>query len=200
MLGPRSNYFIPESYVIREDAPHFDDTPFQDEYQDDVYREARKLFMEHGFKTVVDYGCGSGFKLRKYFSGHQACGIEVEPTLSWLKEKYPDGYWSNDTEAPPGELLICADVIEHVADPDAFMARIVALKPELVIISTPACDFLGTENGPPRNVHHVREWSVSQFGSYMAEWLVVHGHYLPTPGTCCQVVVGRPLRTQGRSM
>lgn len=193
MLGPRHNYFIPESYVTREDVPHFDDTPFEDEYQDDVYRNATEIFGERGFKTVTDFGCGAGFKLLKYFGDVPTVGIDVEPTVSWLRLNYPQRTWMEPVgELPQSDMIICADVIEHVADPDALMQRIVSLKPKLVILSTPACDFLGTEDGPPRNIHHVREWTFSQFGTYMAEWLEVERHYMPTPGTCCQMIVGRP--------
>ena len=41
--------------------------------------------------TVIDIGCGSGWKLVNYLSKEfETIGIETEPAISFLREKYPD--------------------------------------------------------------------------------------------------------------
>ena len=41
--------------------------------------------------TVIDIGCGSGWKLVNYLSREfQTIGIETEPAISFLRDKYPD--------------------------------------------------------------------------------------------------------------
>lgn len=172
------SYCIKPSYAERENVPHFDDTPFKDEFQDEVYEFASKL-AKPGM-VIMDYGCGSGFKLIKWFENFCTIGFEVEPTLTWLEEKYPARHWmqAESLFLQRGDfdsLMVCSDVIEHVDDPDQFLQQIISLKPGKLVISTPDRDQLGlnTEDGPPRNRHHVREWNHEEFVEYISQRFVV---------------------------
>lgn len=75
------------------------------------------------------------------------------------------------TQVPGGgATLICSDVIEHVEDPDQILAYLEAIRPEQIVISTPDRDEikLDTQDGPPRNIHHVREWTHDEFVAYLS--------------------------------
>jgi SAM-dependent methyltransferase len=86
MLGSRQSYFIHDGYRIRGDALFFDDTPYKDEFQRPVYEYARQIADERGYKKILDLGCGSGFKLLKYFSDFHTVGVDLEPTVKWLRK------------------------------------------------------------------------------------------------------------------
>lgn len=167
-------YNIKAGYTIREKVPHFDDTPFRDEFQDEVYEFAstsRPLLT-----SVADLGCGSGFKLLKWFRHLPTVGYEVEPTLTFLRFTYPNRTWCKVGEVDgKSSLLICSDVIEHVDDPDQVLDYIEKLNPGVIVISTPDRDELklDTEDGPPRNIHHVREWNHDEFVEYLGQRFVI---------------------------
>jgi methylase of polypeptide subunit release factors len=67
-----------------------------DEYQKEVYMLARDILQKmskHSDKklTVIDVGCGSGWKLVHYLSDQfRTVGIDTEPAYSFLKKTYPD--------------------------------------------------------------------------------------------------------------
>ena len=92
-------YYLPVSYVINPNNTHFDDTGFTGQYQKEVYMLARDLLKKmsklpenSGRKlTVIDVGCGSGWKLVNYLSKEfKTIGIETEPALSFLRKTFPD--------------------------------------------------------------------------------------------------------------
>ena len=177
MIGPASNYFILNSYAVRLDNAAFDDTPFKDEFQDEVYAIAKRVAEDQWLNSVIDIGCGSAYKLNKWFrdieSSYVAIGAEVEPTLSKLREEHPMEIWADASLLHTGilqaHMVICSDVIEHVPDPDKILDSIAACKPKVIVISTPALEHLeqGCVDGPPRNIHHVREWTTEQFKAYI---------------------------------
>ena len=57
----------------------------------DLLRKMSNLPKNSGRKlTVIDVGCGSGWKLVNYLSEEfKTIGIETEPALTFLREKYP---------------------------------------------------------------------------------------------------------------
>ena len=88
-----NKYFIKDGYEHRNTYTHYSDIGYEDQYQDEVYQTALKIMVDNKLKKVFDIGCGSGFKLRKYFSSYDFIGAEINPTLEWLKEEYPDDNW-----------------------------------------------------------------------------------------------------------
>lgn len=184
-------YYLPENYTPRLDNEAFDDTPHTDLWQNDVYELAHQLAMAYGLGTVLDIGCGSGYKLMKFFRQFHTVGVEIEPTLSWLREKYPDRIWMSPEEVTPEfKLVICSDVIEHVADPDALLESIKRARPKKIVISTPDRFMLNCDQaGPPRNISHVREWSFSEFDRYLTDHFHIVSHYICNEEQCTQVAV-----------
>jgi hypothetical protein len=204
--GDASTFFIKSSYKHRTSYQHFDDTPLHDEYQDGVYRHAHALADKHKHKTVFDIGCGSGFKLLKYFSAFTTVGSEIEPTLSWLHSTYPNYAWlpSDFASEPPfsPDLIICSDVIEHLVNPDLLLTFIASLRFKHLVISTPERDATQMmqrgclHDGPPENPCHVREWTYAELGRYLSEYFRVVDHLLlqnaAEPRAICQVFVCAP--------
>ena len=115
-------YFINSAYVSRVDNEHYDDTNNTDEFQNDVYNKALDIVKKNDLITIADVGCGSGYKLIKYFgdkSRYKTIGLEIEPTLSFLRDKYPYYEWeSSDLHSPPPidkiDIIICSDKIKNI--------------------------------------------------------------------------------------
>lgn len=198
-IGPKENFYIHEGYTIRPEVPHFDATvPTPDEWQVEVYRRASDLASEHGLSSIVDFGCGNGQKLLKYFGElYYTLGLEVEPTLSWLRKRYPAHAWAEPVEAftlqSRIDILICADVIEHVENPHDILFILQSLKPRYVVLSTPDPTLmgLGTEDGPPKNRHHVREWNMPQFHALVSDYFEVIEHFISNRQQATQCIVAK---------
>ncbi len=165
-------FSIDDSYKTNP-VDYFDDIPSNGENQWEVYEYAKKLFPNPSL--VVDIGCGNAIKLVRHFNENATIGIDLEPTIKYLLEKYPSRRWyTSDTKIDIGkvDLLICADVIEHVDNPDSFLEYICGFDFTKMVISTPDRTFLvndwGHDNmGPPKNKCHVREWTQPEFKEYM---------------------------------
>lgn len=133
---------------------------------------------------IYDIGTGGGFKLVSLFpSTHfRTVGFEVEPALSWLHTKYPDRDWrdalrnqlvsEDDVIQQHGGmgscLVICADVIEHIPDPDELLSKLWEIPCDLFVMSTPTRPF--KHGGPPTNPSHIREWTFFEFKLYLQTW------------------------------
>ena len=197
-IGDRAEYFIKVGYQHRPEPAYFDDTRHSDESQLEVYRFAREICRQNGLSTVVDIGCGSGYKLLKYLGDMKTTGVDVAETCQWLRRKYPDRDWKEISEFEksdqPVDLVIAADVIEHVRDPDSFMSLIRRLGPRYVVLSTPDRNLLrdGSHNGPPTNPAHLREWSFIEFGAYVEEYFTLLEHFISCAPQATQCVLGRP--------
>jgi len=171
-MGYRLNYGIHRAYKINE-VKFFDDTPNEDEYQDDIYQRAKQVQETNSYESVLDIGCGSGYKLLKYFGEQKTLGLDLEPTLSFLKSKYSDKEWglSDFYNTPTGswDVIILSDVIEHVQYPDELLAMLKQIDFKKCIISTPDRTITPGRNriGPPINKYHVREWSNYELIKYL---------------------------------
>jgi hypothetical protein len=205
-------YNIKEGYKINQRNTHHNDVPYTEEGQKEVYIYAREIADKYNLETIADVGCGSGFKLVKYFDGLVTIGYEVEPALSYLKDRYPDKFWfdsgkpdlsfDNSTKA---NLIICADVIEHILNPDELLNFLKEFNSQYIVISTPCREVLTTNpkftsiyknsaDGPPVNPAHVREWTFDEFKLYLSNDFIVVESYLCKNQIECQYHLITPKR------
>jgi SAM-dependent methyltransferase len=203
-LGSRAAYFIHDGYEHRRVPQYFDATNSTDDWQDEVYRFAREIADQHGLKSVIDIGCGSAYKLLKYFRNYATIGVDVPETCAVLQKRYPTRQWAvsdfSATTMPRADLVIASDVIEHVPDPDALLQYILCIAPRSVILSTPDRNLLrlGTHNGPPMNPTHLREWSMAELHAYLSVFLQIDEHFISSAAQATQCVMARP-RPMGAS-
>jgi hypothetical protein len=89
------------------------------------------------------------------------------------------------------DLVICADVIEHLDNPDDLLDFIDDIDFRLLIISTPERDGQAGKNdfGPPENTSHYREWNAVEFKNYLRQWFVVKDQVIFTTKSITQVVI-----------
>jgi SAM-dependent methyltransferase len=168
-------YAIHPGYIARSNPDAWDDTvlPLDARLaaQREVYEYARAIASDQGCRRILDVGCGSGAKLIHWFppSEFEVIGVELAPTLAYLQKTYLERRWiSLDQEAPSVDFVICADVIEHLSDPDQLLDYIARTGAKWIVISTPDRDSLDNHFGPPRNPCHVREWSMPEFREYIS--------------------------------
>lgn len=173
-----SFYCIKPGYKCNE-PKFFDDTNFEnDMYQKKVYERALHIMQAKGYKTILDVGCGSGYKLMNMLGKYDTVGADVGTTLEFLQNKYPTRKWMS-AEEPWEEgvydLVICADVIEHLSDPDLLLTRLRKTKCKYILLSTPDRDIVrGPETfGPPTNPYHVREWNQAELKQYIEKFMKV---------------------------
>jgi SAM-dependent methyltransferase len=203
-IGSRGAYFIHDGYEHRRRPQYFDATSSTDDWQDEVYRFAREIADQHNLKSVIDIGCGSGYKLLKYFRNYATIGVDVPQTCAVLQKRYPNQQWEvSDFSAattPKADLVIVSDVIEHVPDPDALLQYIFRIAPRYVVFSTPDRNLLrlGTHNGPPLNPTHLREWSMAELHAYLSVFLEIDEHFISCAAQATQCVLARP-RSSGVS-
>lgn len=160
------------------------------------------LAAEYAGKVrVLDLGSGLGLKVKEF----------LQPVAEWVDtvdidpESGAAYTWDLSAEIrkfdPPYGLIVCADVIEHLENPDTLMENISknANPNTTIVISTPSRDAEDRYNdGPPDNVYHVREWSSQEFYQYLTSRgmkidrfpMVVQGRDL-TEEPACQVAIGR---------
>ncbi len=176
-----NNYRMREDYQHREEILYFDDTGNTDNYQDLIYEKAYQFFRGKDLGTVLDLGCGSAYKLFKYFGNENMAGIDLQETIDFLSEKYPDNNWIlSDFDNPPKgqyDMIICADMIEHVMHPDQVFEFINKLDFQYLVLSTPdrnrITDYEKFLLGPPRNECHVREWSAHEFNCFVSDYFTI---------------------------
>lgn len=171
--GGADDYFLPHGYRSRRRHWYLDTRNRDDEdFQKEVYEFAAQITRENGHRRVYDVGCGSGKKTLRYFGHLETVGFEIEPTLAHLRRCYPGRSWElsdlSRTSYQPCDLLVCADVIEHVEQPHRLLQMIGRMQPQDIVISTPERDAMieggvGALEGPPHNVFHLREWNLEEF-------------------------------------
>lgn len=201
IIGVTMSLFLPEGYEVRDTPEYYDDSENTDNWQREVYILARKLAEKLGIEHVYDYGCGSGYKLVSNFSGSGLafCGVDLPPTVSFLRETYPYYPWLSVNEFKftslhSKSMLICSDVIEHMQDPNSFLESLASSCVGVVVFSTPARELLvlsgqTPELGPPTNKSHCCEWTCLEFNKYIKQYFDITEHFVSHVIQATQVVI-----------
>jgi SAM-dependent methyltransferase len=235
--------YLPDGYVENSPASSdADGTPYWKEEQPDailrdrtlrwqepVYRFASKR-LANVTSTVLDVGCGTGYKLMRHFDGkvRRLVGLDQGSAITRAQRDFPeqrwlegdlgaDATWAQVSGLSP-DIVICADVIEHVADPLQLLDRLRDITSGRLVLSTPDRGRLDGASllGPPLNVRHVREWTMDEIRALMssrgfeverarhllprsyapamvevrrAAWRLLHGRSVPDPRSCSLLVL-----------
>lgn len=181
-----NSFFIKEGYRPNLDASNhvieqYTAIPNNKTYQIACYKFAAGLIKSKGFKSCIELGSGSGFKLHKYIAPlvEKAVGIDMQHSVEHCKAIYPGVEWVCDdfdnptnTIADQFEIVISFDVVEHLVYPDKLIEKMKSyIKPGgTLLISTPERDLLWGEEhtGPSANRKHVREWNREEFQKLLA--------------------------------
>ena len=196
-------YYIKEGYIHRTEFVTCEQMEHTDQFQKEVYEKARQICVQNSYKTVLDIGCGSAFKLANYFRDKNIIGLELEPNLSFIRKKYPlYDFRESDFNNPPEDeidLVICSDVVEHLLEPDELMHFMTKINFKTLVLSTPERSAIQRlqrvfgwqvqENGPPYNKMHVREWSFEELNRYVSDFFNVEHQYMCPIQKECQVVI-----------
>ncbi len=190
-IRPPEDFFIPAGYAQQEIAHSHDKeltnkTYWTDErlrnssvYQFHVYRWAAQLISDRNLTSTLDVGCGTGIKLRDHIKPvcsdiegfDQPAGIKAAQRFG-----SPGTYTSVDLENPhikphrTFDLIICADVVEHLLDPDPMLKMIKKFcHPQtLMLFSTPDRARLhGRTCMASTKPEHVREWTGPEFHAFL---------------------------------
>jgi len=190
------NYFIVDGYTHRNIEPQATDPTNKkvnsEKFQKEVYQKAREILEFNRYRSVLDIGTGSGYKLVKYFNDVDSLGCDVPHVVEWLKKTYPDQQWSDDFSPRIGyDLIICADVIEHIVDPDRLLDMLEKCQPKKIVLSTPARNLGLNMAGPPNNPHHCREWTQKEFAEYIGSRFKITEHYISNQKQKTQLIVAQ---------
>lgn len=179
------NYGIKPEYTARSEVDYFDDSIPDKEntvYQPEVYRFAEFLARRLECSHIIDIGCGRAQKLAELHPEFELIGIDIGSNIKHCQETYQFGTWIEhdletheplplDSEIVSKALIICADVIEHLKQPDHLLGKLHGLMEHapIALLSTPERDRLrGPDHqGPPWNRFHYREWNLPELESFV---------------------------------
>ena len=172
-----SGYCIKPGYRFRdnpEEAAAAQDATVQ---QPDVYRFAGFLATHFGCETVIDLVGGPSERFSQLV---RECRLVRAEHVETIRRSEPhSGEASSrpdlsaqvltiaDRDLVRHSVVVCANVIEHLADPVPLLATLRDLLQDapVAILTTPERDRVrGLDDmGPPGDPQHVREWSAAEF-------------------------------------
>ena len=145
-------------------------------HQSTVYPLAAHLARLYGCTFIIDIGCGQGRKLAELHPEFQLIGVDFGENITHCRKNYRFGKWVElnlddenshlelDTDIVSQSVIICSNVIEHLKYPDLLLNHLHGLLEHapVGILSTPNRDMVygSNDRGLPKNVHHIREWSL----------------------------------------
>lgn len=150
-------------------------------FQVDVYRYAKRIAQSLSVRNVLDLGCGCYVKLKEFIAPvcSQITGVDNEANIETCRNANFGTWIVDDIENPSGavtglyDLIISADVIEHLSDPTKLLSymREHAHQDTRTIISTPERDLCrgGKNLGPGERTPHVREWNRKEFHNFLED-------------------------------
>ncbi len=186
ILNYRNNHFeIKKGYKYRLKPSYFEDElPDGFICQPELYSLAYFLGKKTAAENIIDIGCGRATKLARFYPEFNITGIDFGKNIDYCRQNYNFGQWIEhdieknkslnlETSSMKNSIIICADIIEHLINPNSLLALLKSLLKDatLAIISTPERDLeRGSDSyGPPENLCHVREWNLKEFERYLEE-------------------------------
>jgi SAM-dependent methyltransferase len=100
-------------------------------------------------RRLIDVGCGLGPYARGLIgAGHDWMGAEVNPADCAELERLGLPHRRVDGRALPFvdgafDAALCIEVLEHIAEPRAFLREVSRVAPRRLIVSVPNCELLG---------------------------------------------------------
>jgi SAM-dependent methyltransferase len=184
-----TNYFIKPGYRPNEVRGPSVDTEYWNArriersgyFQYDTYRIARRVLRGMHAARLLDLGCGTGVKAAELLIPHCSyyCGLDQHSAVDYCRKtitaKHAE-FRVEDLESPasrfdaPFDVIVCADVIEHLAHPERLLRYAAALLADggRLIVSTPERDVMhGRDVLVSPNPEHVREWNRAELGAFM---------------------------------
>ncbi len=198
--GTAAHFHLQKGYQYRDECVPYDDQSGAAEWQDHVYAMAHDIAVSRKCGKILDIGCGSGFKLMKYFSAFETLGLELPHFVDQLQQRYPDRKWaavpsgSSGDSYPPADLYICSDVIEHIRHPDIFLDRLAKSPFRYLVLSTPTREVLFADGKrgfltPPENPSHHFEWTMGELHKLCSEYVNILDHIYQYNGEYTQIIV-----------
>lgn len=185
-----NNYRLPVDYNSRLDFDNYidghdslDDTI----YQPLVYKSAFELVKKTNAKYLIDIGCGDGSKVEAVKNYKEDCIvilIDHEYIINNVVKKYDGAQYISadfdisipevDEEVLKDAVIVCSDVIEHLAKPEILLEFFFRCKKSVkaIVLSTPdRVEERGYfDYGPPANPYHVREWTQDEFSRLLMDY------------------------------
>jgi hypothetical protein len=129
---------------------------------------------EMQLSTVLDVGAGYPAKIGMVAETSTTLLDQLTPQPI-VQRDFPNAeFVADDLEHPSRrngrtfDLVICADVVEHLIDPDPCMKIIRSATRRFAILSTPERDIVrGTDCMHSPKEEHVREWNAREFRRYV---------------------------------
>jgi len=152
-------------------------------YQYHVYDYACQLFLSNkNLESVADVGCGTAYKMMNMLVpvAKRVLGIDQENIIKLNQERYGKNYFEYDDfdskeirVKDKFDVVVCADVIEHLLNPDLLLNYIknITHHTSTILISTPERDVLygDKDNKEAYNKDHIREWNKTELMAYLED-------------------------------
>ena len=184
---------IPDEYFARFDTQKYQNkNPVQRALIRRFVTRLHDLFIEAGpVSSVLEVGVGEGFisgYLSEKFPSIKFTGIDLAASdIDRLRSKFPrvEGHVGSAyelAELPGGyDLVICAEVLEHLDDPPRALDAMLAHKPRRLLLSVPHEPFFMLSNlARGKNVsrfgndpEHVNHWGRGTFRRMLSDRLDV---------------------------
>ena len=162
-------------------------------YQYYVYAKCLSMMQRQGYKNLMDVGCGAPVKVKELlYPWYDDVELVDQPSVAQIATEILPGcrFTSADLEdidlnlSRKFDLIVCADVVEHLINPDNCLEFIRHhLAPYgLAVISTPERDYVrGKSCDYSPKPEHVREWNSEEFEQYITSrgFEIVESLWLP---------------------
>jgi len=120
-------------------------------------------------ERVYDAACGVGYgSYLLHCVGGSVTGIDRSAeAIAIARVSYPGPtFFEGDATEVPGEpdIVVGLEMLEHLDEPERFLANVAAAKPRLTILTTP--QYEGSEPNP----FHLHHWTRDEFGTLLDKY------------------------------